>query len=228
MTKRPTDGIRRLCGIVKGMRDNEFAEVTVRKAAVAEECDRLDEGVEAARRLLARLMPKGMEWPRFEDGAPVRIGDYFEDLGQVAGIKFGAGGVTIEGTAGNSDLFITSDERVKRPAPKVLDADGVEIREGDTVWTLDDPSFECMVLGFVEDMIHLKSGADHLLQRKPSQLTHERPVADTWERLEDDATVSSATYCERMGIVDDGGYSPGELMARDLVRRAKKLAGVSE
>ena len=77
-------------------------------------------------------------WPRFEDGEPVRIGDDFEDLGQVAGIKFGAGGVTIEGTAGNSDLFITSDERVKRPAPKVLDADGVEIRVGDTVWHVHD------------------------------------------------------------------------------------------
>ena len=49
MTVRVTDGIRRLCGIVEGMRDNEFAEVTVRKAAVAEECDRLDEGFEAGR-----------------------------------------------------------------------------------------------------------------------------------------------------------------------------------
>ena len=97
---------------------------------------------DAMAEMVKRLMPEGMEglvdaWPRFEDGEPVRIGDDFEDLGQVAGIKLGAGGVTIEGTAGNSDLFITSDERVKRPAPKVLDADGVEIREGDTVWLTD-------------------------------------------------------------------------------------------
>lgn len=79
---------------------------------------------DAMAEMLRRLMPEGMGWPRFEDGEPVRIGDDFEDLGQVAGIKFGAGGVTIEGTAGNSDLFITSDERVKRPAPTVLAADG--------------------------------------------------------------------------------------------------------
>lgn len=55
-----------------------------------------------------------------------------------------------------------------------------------------------------------------------------RPIADTWERLEDDATMPPATYCERMGVVDDGGYSPEELMARDLVRRCKALAGVGE
>ena len=48
--------------------------------------------------------------------------------------------------------------------------------------------------------------------------------ADSWERLEDDATMPSATYCERRGVVDDDGYSPEELMARDLVRRAKALA----
>ena len=47
MTKRPTDDIRRACGIVEGMRDNEFAEATVRKAAVAEACDMLDEAVSA-------------------------------------------------------------------------------------------------------------------------------------------------------------------------------------
>ena len=146
----------------------------------------------------SRPMPEGMGWPRFEDGEPVRIGDDFEDLGQVAGIKFGAGGVTIEGTAGNSDLFITSDERVKRPAPKVLDADGVEIRVGDTVYLLPGdwcgkyPLFCCDagcelevlvtrhvdhdVKGVIKCRNKTTEVAWPICYPQPSQLTHRAPV----------------------------------------------------
>ena len=73
------------------------------------------------------------------------------------------------------------------------------------------------------------------LEILPSQLTHERPVADTWERVEEDATVSPETYCVRRGIdmADvDGTHlvldDVTEWMACDIVRRAKALAGVSE
>ena len=222
MTKRPTDGIRRLCGIVEGIRDNEFAETTVRKAAVAEECDRLDEAVgavwhdmwdegfeagrewsiedreaaewvrdhggldaikklldwvighcstrqqldfdfwlsgrvmhelgfdedmadrdEVGRRLLARLMPDGMEWPRFEDGEPVRIGDKFECW---CGEEHVVGSVSFRGSCAvlnmsHAHSFVVGHgpetvhgERVKRPAPKVLDADGEETRVGDKLY----------------------------------------------------------------------------------------------
>lgn len=90
-----------------------------------------------------RLMPEGMEWPRFEDGEPVRIGDEFAE--RIYGNPCKVGHFAI-----NKHSFLIFDEedvndceaidhgtykRVKRPAPKVLDADGVEIREGDTVWT---------------------------------------------------------------------------------------------
>lgn len=44
------------------------------------------------------------------------------------------------------------------------------------------------------------------------------------ERLEDDATMPAATYCERMGIEVEEGCSFVEPMARDLVRRCKELS----
>ena len=98
---------------------------------------------EVERRLLARLMPEGYEWPRFEDGEPVRIGDEFAE--RIYGNPCKVGHFAI-----NKYAFLIFDEedvndceainhgthkRVKRPA-KVLDADGVEIRVGDTVYLL--------------------------------------------------------------------------------------------
>lgn len=321
----------------------------------------------------SRLMPEGMEWPCFDDGEPVRIGDEapFGSDGRmvVTGIELVEGGFVLHGRDGGIERPCQTGYkvgvRVKRPAPKVLDADGVEILEkrdawwicegdergvhaerlrveticpngliecspynggtwvylepselyvnepvpasdgrplevGQTVWTLDDPSFECVVLKFGNGTVHLKSEPDHLLQRNPSQLTHERPAIgadgelvksgdtvwcvatdeqlgymginpesfavyrdeltvycvyiydgelwaslmetirdvkvhylthqrpESWGSLEDDATLPAATYCERMGIEVEEGCSFVEPMARDLVRRAKALAGVSE
>lgn len=246
-----------------------------------------------------RLMPAGMEWPRFDDWEPVRPGDEFADgLGGTrvcTSVEFlaceeGVRDVLIHWDGDDPDnamlVCMASGERVKRPAPKVLDADGVEIRVGDTVCgtrdmepmkVVDTDSHEC---GFKrikcekegdgfwfycpDELTHklpviaadgkpLREGetvwgvdsgtrytvekiTDELIPIKcrsemgstaslcPSQLTHERP--ESWGRLEDDATMPAAIYCERMGIEVEEGCSFVEPMARDLVRRAKKLAGV--
>ena len=58
----------------------------------------------------------------------------------------------------------------------------------------------------------------------PSQLTHERP--DSWERLEEDVAGASCpdVYCANHHV--DASDTSYELaMARDLVRRARALAG---
>ena len=253
---------------------------------------------DAMAEMVKRLMPDGMEWlveawPRFEDDSPVHFGDTALIDGEADMVEavqlWIHGKPVIYGDGGSQQL--DKGERVKRPAPKVLDADGVEVRVGDTVWTTRDLdkftvtnpnngqflSVSCKDEGGDdycchpsdlthrapvlaadgkplhegEHVYHVETGTElvvnelpkpgeyqavvvfalptsHLTSFDPDQLTHERPVADTWERLEDDATLPAATYCERRGIVDDGGYSPEELMALDLVRRAKKLAVVSE
>ena len=96
---------------------------------------------EVERRLVARLMPEGYEWPRYESGEPLRYEDRYVYDGrerEVWHIDFDSYG---EPTILNKDgtrFHPDKGERVERPAPKVLDADGVEIRVGDEVWTTRD------------------------------------------------------------------------------------------
>lgn len=223
-----------------------------------------------------RLMPEGMEWPRFEDGEPVCIGsEILTTDGQVRCEHFA---LTITDDDGGVTT-IDFGERVKRPAPKVLDADGVEIcvgdvlysiktgdsvtvdsiepsnpwfvttdgalqhcakfthrapvlaadgkplREGETVYLTDSPTAfvvdDIMTREDGATVVHLKDVAWH----RPRDLTHERP--DTWERLEEDASLDPFDYCVGRGVADMGAghLEDARVMARDLVRRAKKLAG---
>ena len=155
---------------------------------------------ELMRELRARLMPEGMEWPRFEDGEPVRIGDEFVE--QIYGNLCMVGHFAI-----NENAFLIYDEedsndyesidhgthrRVKRQAPKVLDADGVEIRIGDTVYLLTGDwcdKFPCYGFHGGEELKVYSLNAEHVeggigckdVKRfscfpQPSQLTHRAPV----------------------------------------------------
>lgn len=76
--------------------------------------------------------------------------------------------------------------------------------------------------------------ASHLMMSfDPDRLTHQRPVADSWERLEEDAGKGA---CDYFGHEDDmvcrgcpaSGKGCEETMARDLVRRARALAEKGE
>ena len=89
-----------------------------------------------------RLMPEGMEWlveawPRFEDGEPVSIGDQFAEHGGceniVDSVEVGDCWFKIHGFDGVAPRY-SKRAFVKRPAPKVLDADGAEIRAGETLY----------------------------------------------------------------------------------------------
>lgn len=105
---------------------------------------------EVERRLLARLMPEGMEWPRYESGELVRSGDrMIDDNGdRFSAVSFiftcdwwciegyqqtGFGTLSRENKRKLSGMPYSA--RVKRPAPKALDADGVEVHKGDDVWS---------------------------------------------------------------------------------------------
>ena len=131
---------------------------------------------EVERRLLARLMPEGMEWlveawPRFEDDSPVRLGDT----------------ALIDG-----------------------EADMVEAVQ---LWIHGKP------------VIYGDGGSQQLERGERVK----RPVADTWERLEEDVANASCpdVYCANHHV-DASDTSYEWAMARDIVRRAKSLARVSE
>ena len=140
-------------------------------------------------RLLARLMPEGMEWPRFEGGAQVKFGDVVSDgdeTGRVYYVTFDTVNPVIIGFTDETpdqdpgtwlEVSVSDGERVKRPA-KVLDADGAEIRVGDTVWTTRD--LDKFTVTDIEDEKFLRvvcKGEDEEEYRvHPDSLTHRAPV----------------------------------------------------
>lgn len=121
----------------------------------------------------------------------------------------------------------------------VLDADGVPIKEGDTVYGTETGN-ELVVDAFVEDGSHGPYTVDcHFAvggepnYYRPDKLTHTKPESqDSWERIEEDAAMQPYAYCVGNGLFeecDEIETTPtNELFARDLVRRCKALAGASE
>ena len=182
-----------------------------------------------------RLMPEGMEWPRFEDGKPVRIWDEV-DFGSVCGavssIELQNCGYFVvhicDGAEGRYHSQCFSGERVKRPVSKVLDKDGIETRVGDTVWNASGTEFEVMALSGDGKTVHVKwgNGRDVKTGACPAKaFTHERP--DSLERLEEDALKSACEYFNQSNGCGGCPHYPSECntdKAKDLVRRAKSLA----
>ena len=225
-------------------------EIRVMRDVIAETCARL--GVEGTgstvddaqviwREISRRLMPDGMEWlleawPMFEDGEPVRFLDDFERYGDENGVSI----VTMyqDGSFALNCRAYSKGERVNHPAPKVLDADGEEIRAKETVFDKNTGE-ELIVTGFEDGRVwceHRMTDADALPVRgmwSPSLLTHERPFVDTWERLEEDAEKDPCGYFgfdgeETCGKCPASGKNFEQTMAQDLVRRCRALAERSE
>lgn len=169
-------------------------------------------------------------WPKFEDGAYVMYEDKFEfdgDAKTAYGFNFGVGGRVSICSDKGSHVRLPNGERVKRPAPKVLDADGVEIKVGDTVWHEDGTMLRVDGFGGIEDgetivNVHVIRGAVPWIAVRSLSITHTR--RDSWERLKDDVTMSPWSYCDKYRVVVGKSISTTEAFALDLVRRAKALA----
>lgn len=186
------------------------------KMAVEAENKRLREEVESLRAQLAdmrpmsemtdadlpphlrgRLMPEGYEWPRFEDGEPVRLGDEIDGegikfpmmpTGNVYGLELCNDGkphwvihidniglqLNKHGEMPHPVKRLELGERVKRPVPR--DRDGIRIEVGDVVFGKDGRLWD--VAGYRWDkapyVIEGESGGK-IRQMKPHWLTHEDP-----------------------------------------------------
>lgn len=183
-----------------------------------ERCAAMAEAASTGKRVLTERERRILAmWPRFEDGEPVMIGDGVDGLGgEIIEVYIAENAAAIWNNFGNH-MHLSLGERVKRPAPEVLDADGVEIRVGDTVWIMPEctetPDEPYRVKGINKyGEVLLDFHFERSTGMKGEYLTHTRP--DSWERLEEDAAD-----------LDD---MPCDFTSRDLIRRAKKLAGVSE
>ena len=120
--------------LYRARRDAENMRVELCSALVID----VDTGwSDAMAELDRRLMPEGYEWPRYESGGPLRYEDRYVYDGrerEVWHVDFDSYG---EPTILNKDgtrFHPDKGERVKRPAPKVLDADGAEILEKRDAW----------------------------------------------------------------------------------------------
>lgn len=198
-----------------------------------------------------RALPEGIEWPRFEDGELVKIGDEveFEDeTMRVFSVAFTFNGWVLWCARESFDgrLCGSYGELVKRPTLKVLDADGAPIEVGDTVYCDDDP--EQLIVDSFDDpgcvyLTPAKSPSGMLYTIEPSRLSHQ--CHDSWERLEEDAAKRVCEYAgaqksivdaDRFSCVDCPYDEPGphtdagcnERMRLDLMRRAKALAKADE
>lgn len=168
-------------------------------------------------------------WPRYEDGEYLWFGDAYVDTdgdaNEVQAVELSEACADLVGLEGFHTGF-KPGERVKRPAPEVLDADGVEIKVGDTVW--DDDGVEMTVMSLVGELSgHVTTHSKNppvTYSINPKRLTYTHP--DSWERLEEDAEKNPFDYCKDVGHRLDTCENSEAYKARDTVRRAKKLAGV--
>ena len=225
-------------------------EIRVMRDVIAETCARL--GVEGTgstvddaqviwREISRRLMPEGFEWPRFEDGARLAFEDELPDFARtiyktVKTVKFQADGtaaLTNGGGSANVVVIVRPGERVKRPAPKVLDADGVNTSVGDTVYDVDtgekmwvcalpeQGAYQCVKLRLINGMFKTLD---------PCRFTHQRP--DSLDRLAEDIGAMVVAWRSNRDLFDAQEAAAGCVgentlgAALDsLVRRARALAG---
>lgn len=196
--------------------------------------------------LEARYEPTGGEWrlidtwPRFEDWEPVWFGDVVaSEVGNITveAIEFTSNGSHVkDGRDGDWNTSIPVGGLLKRPAPEVLDADGVPIHVGDKVW--HDSGCASGVVTSIDagSLMHTTRYVDERgteFRDAARNLTHARP--DSWERLEEDAVKEACDYFGFKDIVCDVGkecpaYKHGVecdmSKTLDIIRRAKKLAVV--
>lgn len=179
-----------------------------------------------------RALPEGVEWPRFEDGELVEVGDTVgnDEPFTAREIAFEPDRWLIKASSRSAFGCFHGGfgEPAKRPAPKVLDADGVPIKVGDTVYCDDDP--EQLIVDSFDDpgcvyITLAKSPNGILYTIEPSRLSHECP--DSWERIEEDAKLAPRDYLEKRGMNPGKTERIASMMA-DLVRRAKALAKAGE
>lgn len=169
---------------------------------------------------------------RFEDGEPVQFGDEVElhykgggcDEGRIQAFHANRGPVWILSFVGcdHERLFRYDSENdtLKRPTPKVYDADGVEIKVGDAVWNVEacqqgnvywDKQLTVISLSGTHATVYQDS-AETKTTLPLSLISHEKPVFDAdGERIRKGDTVYEvATGHESVVHRTDSCNSAGE------------------
>lgn len=177
--------------------------------------------------------------PLFDDGEPVQFDDRFvNDSGRnatLSSLNYTKGDHDYVSANGGKRHEVTS--RLKCPEPQVLDADGVPIVVGDTVWNVFDDQ-KRTVIGFRGGKAHVESGPGIEFFEAGHELTHREP--DSQERINEDAMKGEYEYwgcngveCTRCPALVDGKKPKerygvlwcSEAKTLDLLRRQRELDG---
>lgn len=117
-------------------------------------------------------------WPKFEDGEYVWIGDDVSGM-DVRSFVFTESCVMVTNLTsvpayGECRKY---GEPLKRPAPKVLDADGVEIKVGDTVYDTELANGDKLTVENIDKNGDVRARGDkYILTQSPVAFTHRAPV----------------------------------------------------
>lgn len=190
-----------------------------------------------------------MKLPLDVDGAAIHVGDavYFEsEVAKVCGMRW-------DGASWSLSLHDRAEDTASSrcrlvPTAELIGADGAPIGVGDIVYRDADPEPLQVDLIYAGSMgyctVRLKDSAGIYTSADAPRLSHKKPEplepepADSWEKLEEDAKKHS---CEYFGIGSDNascddcpygsrqtGHTCWQNARRDMLARAKKLAGIEE
>ena len=194
------DGIEKLQEYAFGMSPRRCDDILLLADQIKREHASELQAIEAE--MDRRMMPPGMEWPRFDDGMQITWGDAPEDIAAVC--------LALDGSCYSLHYDMPDDERmciyevserVKRPVTVVLGADGLPIKVGETVWYVGEPLVRGTVEAVGEGEVMLAGDGVYA----PLDLTHTQP--DTQERIDDDATIKlrKCPFCGgEADMVDEG------------------------
>lgn len=185
-----------------------------------------------------------MKLPLDVDGAAIHVGDavYFEsEVAKVCGMRWDGASWSLSLHDRAEDMASSRCRLV--PTAELIGADGAPIGVGDIVYRDADPEPLQVDLICAGSMgyctVRLKDSAGIYTNADAPRLSHKKPEpADSWEKLEEDAMKPS---CEYFGVgpgnasCDDCPHGPRQTghtcwqnARRDMLARAKKLAGIEE
>ena len=182
-----------------------------------------------------------MKLPLDGDGVPIHIGDVLYSSGNECRV------VSVTVKADEACVGVHTDEGAFLPSvnPKylsrkntepleseVLDADGVPIEVGDTVYCDEEVRPLEVVRLHAGDggycTVGVKDSEGRIISADAPRLSHKSP--DSWEKLADDvADFDAFEYCVDVLEIDTSDFSEAQerrTMKADVIRRAKKLAGI--
>lgn len=156
-----------------------------------------------------------IERPRYEDGEPVQFGDEVfsparevidkpDEHYVVEGMRFYRGFMRFDSAMSQSMNFISAreGERVRRPAPKVYDADGTEIEVGDTVYNIHSGKDAIVEAIFANGRFRWRNRGGGSGAWSPDSVSHQRPVFDAeGERIKVGHTVWDVDSGEKLTVV---------------------------